>query len=301
MSVRTSILARLVGLALVVAPVPALSATAPDLRGRISIDGLTGDFTADEVVFGLTASGQPEERPDDSVWGPLGDVRQIRITWDRRRLYLAAEGTIWDNNLVIAADVVPDRGLASMRNLNSWRRLFDFIPAFAPDLFCATWDGNTAPRLLLHLSGDDVSDNLPGTLFQAVATFQTDQSGRAMEFSIPWSTVYPGATRDTVLDPGGVPDTATVLPAFTELRLVAFVTGGPDGVSGPDSAPNNHDGHPVDYTIPVTIDNFATLKVDLDSDGLADIGVQPRSRVQFHDPTTPTRRTSWGRLKALFR
>lgn len=301
MSHRLAVALSVVCIATAMPALPVLAVTAPDLRPRIQIDGFTQDYTADEVVFGLTAAGHPEERPDDSAWSEFNDVRQIRVTWDRRRLYLAVEATIWGNNVVLAADVLEGRGLTSMRNLNSWRRLFDFIPAFAPDLFGATWDTNTEPRLLLHLSGDMVSDNVPGPLFRAAATFFEDQAGRAMEFSIPWSTVYPGATRDTVIDPGGAADTATVLPSFTELRLAAFVTGGPDGVSGPDSAPNNLGGHSWDYAIPVTIDNFASLKVDLDGDGLADVGVSPRSRVEFHDTSTPATRTSWGRLKSRYR
>ncbi len=283
--------------------VPRLAAatTEPDLRGRMVVDGYTNDFAPDEVIFGLTASGTPEEPPDDSQWGALEDLRQIRITWDSRRLYLAVEATIWGNNIVLAVDAMDGRGLTSMSAINSWRRLFDFSSDFAPDLLACTWDENTAPRLLLHQGGDLVSDNVPGTLFDAHATFFRDNPGTAMEFMIPWSTVFPGLTRDSVVTSGGPPDTLTVLPACAQLHLVGFVTGGPDGVSGPDSAPNNTGGHPTDYLIPVLIDNFAIVPIDQDCDGLADIGVEPRSRVSFHDVTTPTVRTSWGALKVRFR
>jgi hypothetical protein len=297
---RASLLLLVVTLATGLFPRAAMTATGPDLRTRISIDGSTGDFLPEEAVFGLTGSGQPEEPPDDSVWGWSNDVRQIRVTWDRRRLYLAVEATIWGNNVVLAADVVPGAGLTRMTHLNSWRRAFVFGPPFAPDLMGATWDGNAAPRLLLHVGPDVVSDNVPGPLFSAVATFYQGQPDRAMELSIPWSTVFPGATRDTVLGPAP-DDSATVIPPGAALHLAAFVTTGADGWSGPDSAPNNLTGHPSDVSITVTIDNFAIVPIDEDADGLADMNVPPRARVTFHDPSTPARATSWGKIKNLYR
>ena len=291
----------LLTLALALGPARAPAVTAPDLSARIAVNGYTDDFAPDEVVFGLTAGGLLEEPWDDSAWGQFNDVRQIHVTWDALALYLGVDATIWGNNVILAADVLEGRGLADMTGLNSWRRLFYFIPEFAPDLFCATWNWNTAPRLLLHLYGNTVSDNLPGAQFQAVSTFEDDQPGRAMEFRIPWSTVLQGTTHDTTISVGGQDYPATVLPPGTALHLAAFVTGGPDGVSGPDSAPNNLLGHPVDYLVPVAIDNFAIVPVDPDGDGLADLGASVRPRVTFHDYATPTRHTSWGRIKARYR
>ncbi len=69
----------------------------------------------------------------------------------------------------------------------------------------------------------------------------------------------------------------SILLAIAWLVPLALATtapdpGGPDGVSGPDSAPNNLGGHPADYLIPVTIDSFAVLPADGDLDGLADMG-----------------------------
>lgn len=280
---------------------PAAAVTEPDLSGRMTIDGYTNDYSPDEAVFGLTAAGLPEEAPDDSRWSPQNDVRQIRISWDVRRLYVAVEGTIWGNNMILAIDSMTERGVSTMSLLNSWRRAFDFVPGFDPDLFACTWDENTAPRLLRHQSGNVVSDDLPGALFQASATFFRDLPNTSMEFAIPWSVVFPGLTRDTVMDVGAGPQDVTTIPACVDLRLAAFVTGGPDGVSGPDSAPNNLTGHPVDYLIPVTIDNWAIVTVDADCDGVADIGIEPRSRTAFHDVSTPVARPTWGGLKARYR
>jgi len=129
---------------------PSLAASARDLRQRIVIDGYTNDFTDDERVFGYNATVQESEEPsNDSVWGVNDDISQIRITWDSRYLYLAGEGRIWDNNMILFLDSTPGRGLGAMDSLNSWRRNFSFDTTgsfagqgLAPDLFAATWDGN---------------------------------------------------------------------------------------------------------------------------------------------------------------
>src|SRR5262249_26073842 len=146
---------------------PSLAATARDLRQRIVIDGYTNDFTDDERVFGYNATAQESEEPsNDSVWGVNDDINQIRITWDARYLYLAAEGRIWDNNMILFLDSTPGRGLGAMDSLNSWRRNFSFDTTgsfagqgFAPDLFAATWDGNnTGPRIIMQEASQRVRD-----------------------------------------------------------------------------------------------------------------------------------------------
>jgi len=79
------------------------------------------------------------------------------------------------------------------------------------------------------------------------------------------------------------------------------VTLGSDGSSGADVAPNNSMGcFPFDID-PLQVDNWVTIAVDADADGLPDMGASPRARVTFHDLALPVRPSSWGALKRRFR
>jgi hypothetical protein len=275
--------------------------TARDLSGRIRVDGYTNDFEADEVLFGFNEARQlPEEPATDSKWGPDNDINQIRVTWDKDSLYLAAEGVISGNNLVVLLDVLPDQGLVTMRNLNSWSRNFSFdVAAIAPDLFGATWDTNTQPRLLIHRGGLQVDDQQSGTLFRSAATFSTSQRGRAMEMAIPWNSLFLGSeghgTRDTVMTVAGVADTFHLFPPGARIRIVGVVTSGGDNTGGPDSAPDNTRGHSQDGSQEVVIDNYAMVDLDRADDtgaghggpdGVADwnVAVKPRVTFRFQPP-----------------
>ena len=293
-------------------PAPAEAVTARDLRGRIVVDGFTTEFTDDEEVFGINAALQEREEPaNDSVWGPDNDINQIRITWDARYLYIAGEGRIWDNNMILFLDSVAERGLGAMDSLNSWRRNFAFDTTgsvrglgFSPDLFVATWDRNeTGPHLIMQERGQRVRDFQNSDGFSnGAGTFSQGNTGRAMEVAIPWSTVFLGpvglGARDTVVNVGGITDTVTILPRGARLKVVGVVTAGADGTGGPDSAPDNTRGHSSNSSDLVYIDNWAVLDLDKNDDsglgnggpdGLADWGVEPRSRVafRFQPPVDP--------------
>jgi len=279
---------------LLLAAQPAFAVTARDVSDRMRIDGFPGEWQADERVFGVNGAGQAEESATDSRWGPNNDLNQISVTWDKDHLYFSAEGLIWGNNVIVLFDVVPDRGLPSMSALTSWSRLFAFSDDFRPDLFGATWDGNARPRLLIHRGGTQINDQQPGDLFDAYATFAQDQAGRAMEFAIPWNTLFLGSeglgTRDTALNVGGVTDTFHVFPAGAKLRLAGVITAGGDNTGGPDSAPDNTQGHSDNSSIQVVVDNFAIIDLDRRDDtglggggpdGIADWGVDVKGRVTF--------------------
>lgn len=287
--------AALLTLALMAAALPASALTARSLVGRIEVDGLTTEYTDGEKIFGINASANaPEESASDSKWGPDNDVSQIRITWDADSLYIAGEAVIWGNNLVILVDVLPGRGLETMRQMNSWSRNFIFSDDFRPDLFGATWDGNTAPRLLIHQGGTRVDDQQSGVngTFRAAATFQQNQRNRAMEFAIPWSVVFL-ATEGLGTTPRWVPargETLQTFPAGAQLKVVAVVTAGGDNTGGPDSAPDNTQGHSTDGNQDVIVDNYAIVDLDRNDDtglgaggpdGVADWGIEPKSRVTF--------------------
>ena len=282
-------------------PSPGLAATARDLSERMVIDGFTTEFTEQEALFGVNPSRNTfEESAADSKWGPDNDLNQIRITWDAQFLYLAGEGVIWGNNMVILIDVIPGRGMTTMRQLNSWSRNFIFSDDFAPDLFGATWDGNQSPRLLIHQGGTQVNDQQVGELFQAAATFSTNLRGRAMELAIPWNTLFLGTeglgTTPEVVDG----DTIPVFPPGATLKICGVITAGGDNTGGPDSAPDNTRGHVEDGSQDVIVDNYAIVELDHNDDtglggggpdGVADWDVEPRSRVsfKFDPPVTAVR------------
>ena len=120
---------------------PAL--TARDLSARMRVDGFTNDFTDDEKVFGYnSAANAPQEATDDSRWGVNNDLSQIRVSWDAQYLYVAGEGRIWDNNMVLLFDTVPGRGLTSMTALNSSRQVAS--NAFLPICTCISSRSTTA-------------------------------------------------------------------------------------------------------------------------------------------------------------
>lgn len=276
--------------------------TARDLSGRMRVDGFTTEWTDDEKVFGFNPEANaPEEATDDSRWGVNNDINQIRISWDAQYLYVAGEGRIWDNNMVLLFDTVPGRGLTSMTALNSWRRNFDFDTTgaatgggFAPDFFAATWDGNNSPRLIVQLAGNQVDDERVGPYFSSVATFLQGNPDRAMEVRIPWKSVFLGqaglGTRDTVMTVAGVTDTFRLFPRGTKIKLCGVITAGGDGTGGPDSAPDNLRGFTDNAGDLVFIDNYAIVDLDRNDDtgiggggpdGVADWGVEPKSRITF--------------------
>jgi hypothetical protein len=283
-------------------PGPAGATTAPSLAGRIFIDGFPTEYEPDEALFGIAPGNVDEESDFDSAWGPDNDLNQIHVTWDRDSIYVSAEGVIWNNNMIVLFDVVPDRGLSSMRGISAWSRNFRFSDDFRPDLFIATWDGNTSPRLILHQGGANVTDNQVGLLFRAAATFSTSQRGRAMEFAIPWNTFFLGTeglgvTRTFV---PSLNDTVNVFTPGANFKVAGVITTGQDHLGGPDSAPDNTRGHVNDSSQEVLIDNYAQVALDeLDDtglgaggpDGVADWGVSPDSQVtfKFQPPVIPVR------------
>lgn len=288
---------------------PSFSATARNLGSTIQIDGYANEYAPDDSVFVLNELTLTLEEPwDDSKWGVNNDINQIFVTWDAKYLYLAATGITWNNNMVLLIDSTPGRGLPSMLEINSWMRKFAFDTTgsasgigFAPDLFGATWDGNTSPHLIVQRSGNNVLDATVGPLFRASASFSTGNTGRAMEFAIPWQQVFlasatraEGApalgTKDTIITVAGLTDSIHVFPPGAKLKIVGLITAGGDGTSGPDVAPDilGEMSNQSDQT--VYVDNWAIIDLDRNDDtglghggpdGVADWGVSPHSRVSF--------------------
>lgn len=276
--------------------------SARDLSGTIHIDGFATEFTTADAIFGFNEIvGAPEEPTDDSKWGVNEDLNQIFLTWDAKYLYVAATGVIWNNNMIVLIDSTPGRGLGSMLSINSWRRYFTFDTlgsaagtGFAPDLFGATWDGNTSPRLIVQVDGNTVVDQVVGPTFRASASFSQGNLGRAMEFAIPWQQVFLSAaglgTKDTVYTVNGVTDSVHFFPRGAKLKIAGVITAGGDDTGGPDVAPDNLGGVTDNSSAVVYVDNWAIIPLDEQDDtgagaggpdGIADWGVSTRARVTF--------------------
>ncbi|MFN8588944.1 MAG: hypothetical protein U0704_14220 [Candidatus Eisenbacteria bacterium] len=291
-------------LVLAVLAAPSFGATARNLGSVIQIDGYASEYSPDDSVFVLNETSLTLEEPwADSKWGVNNDVNQIFVTWDAKYLYFAVNGITWDNNMVLLIDSTPGRGLESMLNINSWKRRFVFDTTgsaagtgFAPDLFGATWDGNTSPHLIIQQSGNTVIDAIVGPLFRASASFSKGSTGRAMEFAVPWQQVFLSSaqpaigTKDTIITVGGVTDSIHVFPKGAKLKLVAVVTAGGDDTGGPDTAPDILGEITDQSSAQVYVDNWVIVDLDRNDDtglghggpdGVADWGVSPHSRVSF--------------------
>lgn len=259
-------------LACLLLPAFLFAETAPDLSGRITIDGYSNDFAPDEAIFvdtliDVNGDGVPEivsqERNNDSKWGFNNDINQIKVTWDSENLFVAVDGISWDNNIILLFDYLPG-GLDRMTELNSWRRNFVFAGDFLPDLFLATWDGNTTPQVWRYSNENQVTQ-VDITLFETVATFAQGNTGRSMEARIPWPVLY-GRDLERRYDEA-TGDSVYVLPTARldhahSIRLCAILTAGGDGTGGPDSAPDNLGGHSIESSNQVTIDNYAVVPLD---------------------------------------
>ena len=88
------------------------SATTSPTRGgadSLRIDGSSADFTADEAIFTITPGSTLYESSSDSRWGVNNEVLQLHVTWDKDSLYVAVDGVIWGNNVILLFDTTPTR------------------------------------------------------------------------------------------------------------------------------------------------------------------------------------------------
>lgn len=246
----------------------------------MEIDGRTTEWEADEGIFQLNAQQVTEESWSDSKWGVNNDLHQVWVTWDADFLYVAVDAIIWDNNTVLLFDVRPG-GMTAMTNLNSWRRNFTFQNQ-EPDLFLATWDGNTLPQLWDYRGSNQVT-RFDATTFRTVATFAQGNRDRAMEAAIPWRYVL-GERAERIFSTE-IGDSVYRLPSGIDtLKFVNILTAGPDGTGGPDSAPDNLSCHTINSSDAVTIENYAAIPLDLDGDRIPDLGADVRGRLSFFFP-----------------
>jgi len=243
------------------------SVTDSDLSSRIIIDGYSSEFTDDEIIL-IDSLGNLLEYPDDSEWGEYNDVKQIKVTWDETNLYVAVDACSWDNNVILFFDIYDNYGITNMGDLSSWNRKFLFFN-FYPDFFLATWDRNTSPQFWKVEPGttNDIS-MITSNDISSISSYYEGNLDGSMEVAIPLDSLYFDESHSMI--------------DFPSIKLIAVITGGDDGTSGPDVAPDNLGGMPDDSNQPAILDNYLNILIDEDGDDLPDIGIEPKSRVSFY-------------------
>lgn len=276
---------RLAGFLIVLAASTALAQSAPDLSGRMRVDGSTREFTPAEAVF-RNADVCPllvpppncagdEERDGDSSWSAQQDVHQIHVTWDAEKLYLGVDGRLGGHALLVLLDFQPG-GLTTMSDLLHWRRALRFGPELRPDAFLAVRDAERLPELWL-VEGTEGLRRIAPEDYEARASFDADAPGRGLEAAIPWGVLFPGAPSGVDPEPGAPAQPVFVLPEASSqngLRIAAVVVDAEDGFSGPDVAPDNTAGMPLDPRQPADVDRVARVAWD-------EVSVGPQHFVDF--------------------
>jgi len=252
-------------LALCALALPLLAATAPDLRHRIAINGITTDFASDEWV--LDAATAIRERPGDSRWGLDNDISAVAVTWDNYNLYAAVPAVTYGGTLMLFIDTMCG-GVEDLVTQEYFRRNVEF--------------GGLTPNFLLRVSRSSpvalagyVDCTRPMNLVEseryAAVYLQDGLDGGALEAAIPWEVLG-----DFERGPAGV----RVGTEDAVLSLVAIVTGG-DGTGAGDAAPDPSVLLEDDSTRTAVVNNHIVLPLDDDGDGILDMGVSPRSAARY--------------------
>lgn len=216
------------------------------------IDGNIGsDWVPDENILSDPA--------DDSPWGG-NELRELWLTWDVNNLYIGIEFSVSGNGLTVYLDVV-DGGTMSFRDedgwAGAWRR--DVTSDRGIDIYLGGWDG---AAMNVYSASDSNSTDIGG--FCETATGGSYQA----EAKIPWDQIYPGG-----------------MPFGAELAIASLLVGGDDYFAAdamPDQ-PTVGDGEGPD-----NLENFHTVAVDADSNGVPDFsGTYIAGTVHFSDIDTP--------------
>ena len=238
---------------LVALPAICLSATAPDLRSRIRIDGRVNEYTSDEWV--LDASTDFAEWPRDSRWGTDNDIHRIAVTWDEKFLYIAVEGAI-HSSAVMAFLEHTSGGAADLVSAGALRRnvVFSHI---SPNMIIKA-DKSSLDAEVAIISIVEPLRYLDVDAYES-QFFQPSRGNGALEIALPWSEVFP----------------RTGL-----LRFLAIVTAGV-GTGAGDAAPDP--STPLEFfrESQAHLDHSISIPVDDDRDGVPDMGVRPRDAVYF--------------------
>jgi hypothetical protein len=262
---------------------PSLHATtAPDLRSRIAVDGLTFDFEDDEWV--LDASTACRERPGDSRWGWDNDIAGIAVTWDAYNLYVAVPAVTLAGTLMLFLDTMCG-GAEDLTFASHFRRNIEF--------------GGLTPNFLLRVgrsSGEPLAgyvdcvrplNTIEAKRYRSVYLQDGLQSG-ALELAIPWEVLG-----DFARESQGV----RVPSMGAALGIVAVITGG-EGTGAGDAAPDPSVVLEDDSTRVAVVDNHIIVPLDGDGDGTLDMDVSPR-QVARYAITTEAPGSTTNRVLAL--
>jgi hypothetical protein len=243
-------------IALLLSPAPALATTANSLSGRVVIDGVLNDYSADEWV--LDASTNPAETDRDSQWGSDNDLTRVALTWDRNFLYIGVEARTFDSFLAL---FVSNRagGLATLEDTGEFRRAIE-LP-FPVNLVALAQPG----RIPDVARADDAHPfGLVDRGAVSVAISGTRTGPVGFEMAVPWS----------------------MLTLSRPVRLVAAVTG-EVGTGAGDVAPDGSTPMDADRFARAVLHHYFRIDADVDNDGLADIGISPRTAGSVQPGTTP--------------
>jgi len=237
-------------------PFAAHATTANSLSGRIVIDGVLNDYAVDEWVLDSTSSIPESDR--DSSWGRDNDIARVALTWDRTYLYIGIEARTLDSFLAL---FISNRagGLTTLENAGEFRRAI-VLPGSANVLAFAR------PGSVPDVARADDShpfglvDN--GAVHVAVSGVTTGPVG--FEVALPWS----------------------MLILSRPVALVAAITGDV-GTGAGDAAPDASTAQDAGRFARAVLDRWFQVDADKDHDGLADIGIAPRTAGSVLPVTTP--------------
>lgn len=239
--------------------------TAPDLRSRIAVDGVTSDFENDEWV--LDAATGFRERPGDSRWGRDNDISAIAVTWDNYNLYLAVPAVTVAGTLMLFLDTMCG-GVEDLTTQDYFRRNIEFGGLTPNFLLCV----NRSSRESLAGYADCVRpfNLIDNTRYQSVYLQDGVRDG-ALELAIPWEVLG-----DFARESRGV----RVPSASAVLGIVAVVTGGV-GTGAGDAAPDPSVVLEDDSTRVAVVDNHVIVPLDGDGDRILDTDVSPRQVARY--------------------
>ncbi len=239
-------------------PLPAHATTANSLAGRVVIDGLLNDYSADEWV--LDTGTNPRETSSDSRWGSDNDISRIALTWDRDFLYIGVEARSFDSFLEL---FISNRagGLTTLEESGEFRRAIQLPNGV--NLMALAQPGRI-PDVARADESHPFSVVDRGAVPVAISGTRTGPV--AFEMAVPWS----------------------MLSLAQSLKLAAAVTG-EIGTGAGDAAPDASAALDRDRFARAVLDRWFQIDADGDDDGLADIGIAPRAVGRVETTTFPAR------------
>jgi hypothetical protein len=233
-------------IALLLQPLPAHATTANSLSGRVVVDGVLNEYSADEWV--LDATSNPPEADGDSRWGSNNDITRVALTWDRAYLYIGVEARTFDSFLAL---FIANRagGLTTLEDTGEFRRAIE-LPY--PVNLIALAEPGSIPDVARADDSHPFGLVDRGAVHVAMSGVRTGPVG--FEMAVPWS----------------------MLALSQPVKLIAAITG-EVGTGAGDSAPEAFVRLDTDRFARAVLHRWFQIDADVDNDGLTDIGIAPRT------------------------